>query len=146
MDEKDMLIVEELRKNGREPTKAIAERLDIPRATVHERIRRMVKTGIIKRFTAQIDYGKLDLGTTAFILLSFTSRTSASQEGLAKEISKIPNVFEVHIISGEWDLLVKARARSVEELGNLVVNRLRGLDGVEKTLTCFVFESIKEVM
>ncbi len=137
-----MMIVEELRKNGRESTKSIAERLGMPRATAHERIKKMLNSGVIKKFTAQIDYEKLDLGTTAFILVSFTSRADISQEGLAREISRIANVFEVHIISGEWDLLVKARGKSVKELGDLVVNRLRGLEGVEKTLTCFSFKEV----
>jgi DNA-binding Lrp family transcriptional regulator len=50
----------------------------------------------------------------------------------------------VHIISGEWDFIVKARAKSVEELGDLVVNRLRLLEGVEKTISCFSFKSIKD--
>ena len=144
MDEKDVLIVEELRKNGRESTKSIAERLGIPRATVHERIKKMLNTGVIEKFTTQMDYGKLDLGTTAFILVSFTSKTDVSQEGLAMGISAISNVFEVHIISGEWDLLVKARGKSVKEVGDLVVNRLRGLKGVERTLTLFSFKTVKE--
>lgn len=144
MDEKDLLIVEELRKNGRERTNMIAERLGIPRATVHERMKRMVKAGVIEGFTVKIDYEKLDLGTAAFVLVSFASKTGISQEGLAREISWIPNVFEVHIISGEWDLLVKARGKSVKDVGDLVVNRLRGLEGVEKTLTCLSFKEVKE--
>jgi len=146
MDEKGLMIIEELKDNGRESTKRIADRVRMPRVTVHERIKKMVESGVIKKFTVQIDYGKLDLGTTAFILISFMPATKISQEELAKRISKIRNVFDVHIISGEWDFLVKARARSVEEIGSLVVNRLRKLEGVAKTITCFSFQSIKEAV
>jgi len=144
MDEKDVAILEELRRNGRESTTRIAGSLDMPRVTVHERIKRLVEDKVIKRFTVQIDYQKLGLSTTAFILVSFSSSAKKTQEALAQEIARIPNVSEVHIISGEWDFIVKARAKSVEELGDLVVNRLRLLEGVEKTISCFSFKSIKD--
>jgi len=144
MDEKDLSIIEELKERGRESTTRIAEKLGIPRVTVHERIKRLVDEKVIKKFTVQLDYHKLGLGTTAFILVSFSPGAKKTQSELAQEIAKIPNVFEVHIISGEWDFIVKARAKSVEELGDLVVNRLRMVEGVEKTISCFSFKSIKE--
>jgi DNA-binding Lrp family transcriptional regulator len=144
MDDKDIVIIEELKENGRESTTRIADRLGIPRVTVHERIRRLLEEKVIRKFTVQLDYHKLGLGTTAFILVSFLPTTRKTQSELAEEISRIPNVFEVHIISGEWDFIVKARAESVEELGDLVVNRLRMIEGVEKTISCLSFKSIKE--
>ncbi|MDY6985414.1 MAG: Lrp/AsnC family transcriptional regulator [Candidatus Thermoplasmatota archaeon] len=144
MDGKDLRIIEELKENGRESTTRIAGKLNMPRVTVHERIKRLVEERVIKRFTVQLDYHKLGLSTTAFVLVSFSSTTGKTQSELAEEIARIPNVFEVHIISGEWDLVVKARAGSVEELGDLVVNRLRLLKGVEKTISCFSFRGVKE--
>jgi Transcriptional regulators len=48
MDEKDLMIIEELKNNGRESTKRIADRVRMPRVTVHERIKKMVESGIIK--------------------------------------------------------------------------------------------------
>jgi len=144
MDEKDLAIIEELLNNSRQSTKTIADHTEIPRVTVHERIKKLVQNGVVKRFTVQIDYSKLGLGTTAFISVSFAPGTKNDQGEVARRIASVKNVFEVHITSGEWDFLVKARARNVEELGELVVNRLRRIEGVEKTLTCFSFQSAKE--
>ena len=59
-------------------------------------------------------------------------------------MSKIPGVYEVAVISGEWDMLLKVRAGSVEDIGRLVVDRLRALKGIEKTETCVAFQTIKE--
>jgi Lrp/AsnC family leucine-responsive transcriptional regulator len=53
-------------------------------------------------------------------------------------------VQEVHIITGDWDLLVKLRAESVDAVGRFVVDKLRLIMGLEKTLTCMVFETVKE--
>ncbi|MEM3335768.1 MAG: Lrp/AsnC ligand binding domain-containing protein, partial [Thermoplasmata archaeon] len=59
-----------------------------------------------------------------------------------KKISVMKNVEEVHIIAGEWDLIVKVRGSSVEEIGELVVENLRNIEGVEKTMTIVVFETV----
>jgi len=48
------------------------------------------------------------------------------------------------VISGEWDMLLKVRANSVEEIGKLVVDKLRAMKGIEKTETCVSFQTIKE--
>jgi Lrp/AsnC family leucine-responsive transcriptional regulator len=53
-------------------------------------------------------------------------------------------VQEVYIITGDWDLLVKLRAESVDAVGKFVVDKLRLIKGLEKTLTCMVFETMKE--
>jgi Lrp/AsnC family leucine-responsive transcriptional regulator len=53
-------------------------------------------------------------------------------------------VQEVHIITGDWDLLIKLRAENVDAIGKFVVDKLRLIKGLEKTLTCMVFETVKE--
>ena len=63
---------------------------------------------------------------------------------VAEEIARFPEVQEVHIITGDWDLLMKLRAENVEAIGKFVVDKLRRVKGLEKTLTCMVFETVKE--
>ncbi|EMR74764.1 transcriptional regulator [Thermoplasmatales archaeon SCGC AB-540-F20] len=63
---------------------------------------------------------------------------------LARRIAKLQGINEVHIISGEYDLLLKVRGKSLEEIGKLVVDKLRELKGVGRTLTCACFETVKE--
>jgi DNA-binding Lrp family transcriptional regulator len=67
-----------------------------------------------------------------------------SQRVVAEEIAKFPEVQEVHIITGDWDLLVKLRGENVDSIGKFVVDKLRLIKGLEKTLTCMVFETVKE--
>jgi Lrp/AsnC family leucine-responsive transcriptional regulator len=67
-----------------------------------------------------------------------------SQRDGAAEIAKFPEVQEVHIITGDWDLLIKLRAESVDSIGQFVIDKLRFVRGIEKTLTCMVFETCKE--
>ena len=144
LDDKDRVILTELQKDARRSTKAIAKDLNIPRATVHERIKRMMDKGIIKGFTVVPDYSQLGEPVTAFILISFLPNNDVSQRELAGRIAGLDGVQEVHLISGEHDILIKVRGRSMEGIGSLVIDKLRMIPGVGKTLTVASFASIKE--
>lgn len=144
IDKKDEIILNELKKNARESTKTIASNIKIPRVTVHDRINKMIQKGIIKSFNVTIDYKKIGYSSEVFIFVSFLFNPEVSQRQLAKRIARIPGVYEVHIISGEYDLLLKVRGKSLEDIGKLVVDKLRKLKGVGKTLTFARFETVKE--
>ncbi len=144
LDEKDSSILDELMSDSRKTTKSIAKELGIPRATVHDRILRMEKRGTIRRYTAVPDYGQLGLGVTSFVLVQFEPEKGVSQRDTAEEIASIHGVFEVHMISGEYDMLLKIRGTSMEDIGKLVIDRLREVKGVARTLTCACFTTVKE--
>jgi DNA-binding Lrp family transcriptional regulator len=66
------------------------------------------------------------------------------QRSIAERIAKFSEVQEVHIITGDWDLLIKVKGKDVDTIGKFVIDRLRLVKGIEKTLTCMVFETCKE--
>ncbi|MDD5502757.1 MAG: Lrp/AsnC family transcriptional regulator [Candidatus Thermoplasmatota archaeon] len=145
IDDKDKVILGALKEDSRKNTKSIAEELLLPRITVHERIKRMMERGIIKKFTALEDYKQTGLPITAFIFLSFDQTDKEiSQRDLARKIGNLPGVFEVHIMAGEWDLLIKVRAGSVEEISKMIIDKMRVMGGVGKTVTAMCFETVKE--
>jgi Lrp/AsnC family transcriptional regulator, leucine-responsive regulatory protein len=144
IDKKDQIILNELKKNSRNSTKNIAKNIAIPRVTVHDRIQKMQKNGIIKSFSVNIDYKKIGFPTEVFVFIGFQANVEISQRELAKKIGKLTGVSEVHIISGEYDLLLKVRGISLEEIGKLVVDKLRTLKGVGRTFTFACFETIKD--
>jgi DNA-binding Lrp family transcriptional regulator len=125
----------------------IARKINSPITTVFAKMRRMEQQEVIKEYRAILDSKKLNLGTTAFILASFSYRngeTPLSQRVIAEQIAKFPEVQAVHIISGDWDILIKIKEESVDAVGNFVIDKLRTVKGIEKTLTCMVFDTQKE--
>jgi DNA-binding Lrp family transcriptional regulator len=149
LDEKDMAILALVQRDCKLTAREIARKIDSPITTVFAKIRRMEERGVIKEYRAVLDPKKLDCGTTAFILASVTygvrnEEKPFSQRERAAEIAKFPEVQEVHIITGDWDLLIKLRAESVDTIGQFVIDKLRFVKGIEKTLTCMVFETCKE--
>jgi len=147
LDEKDLAILTLLQKNCRMTARETAQKTNSPITTVFAKIKKMEQQGIIKEYKAVLDSKKLNIDTTAFILASFSYRNGEkplSQRFIAEQIAKFPEVQEVHIITGDWDLLIKLKAVNVDAVGKFVIDKLRLVRGIEKTLTCMVFETQKE--
>ncbi len=150
LDEKDLAILLLIQENSKLTANQIAKKIGAPITTVFAKTKRMEEMGIIKQYRAILSAEKLNLNTAAFILAQVSYRTKSddetpvSQRAVAEEIARFPEVQEVHIITGDWDLLVKLRAENVDAIGKFVVDKLRLIKGLEKTLTCMVFETVKE--
>lgn len=149
LDEKDLAILALIQRNCKLTAREVAREINSPITTVFAKIKRMEKLGIIKEYKAILDPKKLNSSTTAFILASVSympknTETMVSQRDIADEIAKFPEVQEVHIITGDWDLLIKLKTKNVDTVGKFVIDKLRLVKGIEKTLTCMVFETCKE--
>lgn len=149
LDKRDIEILKLLQKNCRMTAKEIAKKIGSPITTVYAKIKRMEELGIIKQYKAILNSKKLDKGAAAFILTSFVYRPGGrekplSQRDVAKQIAAFPEVQEVHIITGGWDILIKVKADHVDTLGKFVMDKLRMVEGVENTLSCIVYETVKE--
>ena len=149
LDKKDFAILKLIQENSKLTARQIAQKIGVPITTVFAKTKRMEELGIIKGYRAILSPEKLDANTAAFVLASVSYRTRTnespvSQRTVAEEITEFPEVQEVYVITGDWDLLIKLRAESVEAVGKFVVDKLRLVEGLEKTLTCMVFETIKE--
>ncbi|MDH7563667.1 MAG: Lrp/AsnC family transcriptional regulator [Candidatus Bathyarchaeota archaeon] len=149
LDDKDLAILKVVQKNAKLGAREIAGIVHAPITTVFAKIKRMEKLGIIKEYRAVLDSNLLNAQTTAFILASVTYRMKddevlLSQREIARKIASFLEVQEVHIIAGDWDLLIKVKGENVDAVGRFIIDKLRLIKGIEKTLTCMVFETCKE--
>ena len=143
MDEKDIELLRLLQEDCKRSMKELSKRLGLPISTVYTRIKRLEKEGVIKGYTALIDEKKLGYGVRAFILISYAP-TKVSQIEVAKKLAEFPQVLGVYIITGEWDIILEVIEKDVESLGEFVVNKLRSIKGVDKTLTMAVLKRVKD--
>jgi DNA-binding Lrp family transcriptional regulator len=149
LDEGDSLLLEALQEDARASLKKIAKKTGLALSTLYSKQKRLEREGVILGYKAVLDSKKLGKGTVAFVLASFSPRVPGtrvllSQKKIAEKISSFSEVQEVHIIAGDWDILAKVKGNGVEDIGKFVTERLRKVEGVEKTLTLVVFESVKE--
>ncbi len=151
LDDKDKEILRMLLEDAKVSAKDISAKIDSPITTVYSRIKRLEDSRVIKGYKPILDAGKLGRPTTAFIFVSFTYRPPGTDKDLdqrevAKKVGRFPEVQEIHIITGDWDFLIKIKEKDVNAVGKFVVDKLRTVPGISKTLTIMVFDPVKESM
>jgi len=143
LDSKDLTIIEELKKNSKLSEQKIAKKTGIPMTTVHNRIGKLRQAGVIEKFTVKLDYAKLGKPIVAFVLLKAINQ--ADQKQLLGQISKMPDVYEVAMVTGAFDLLFKARVASMGELKEIVLGNLRRQKTVGESETMVCYELLERV-
>lgn len=141
LDEINLRIIDMLTRDASRPFVEMAKELEISDATVHMRVRRLVAAGIIRKFTITTDSRLLGYDHLAFMGINI-------KEGLADEVasqlSKIDEILEIHEMHGRFDLFLKIRARNLEEMRDIVVNKIRKLPQITEAELTAVLKTIKE--
>ena len=142
MDAIDAHILHLLQDNARETQADIARAVGLAPSAVLERIRKLETRGLITGYAALLDAKALGLGMLAFVAVR--SDETDSENEIAQELSKVPEVLEVHHVAGEDCYMLKVRARDAEHLGQMLRTRFGRVPGVRSTRTTIVLETVKE--
>lgn len=143
LDEKDKRILDILVKDSSLSTQKISSRLLIPITTVHNRIRKLRRLGVIRNYTINIDHDKLGKGLSAYILINIDQKgLKVKQSSIGKKIKQFECVETVDIITGTTDIIIKVREENMKRLNDFITNKLRNVGGVDQTQTMMVLEEI----
>lgn len=140
LDEIDKGLLRILQENAKTPYSKIARQLGISEATVHLRIKKLLKLGVIKRFQAIVDPEKVGKDVVAIVALTADPK---KYESVLEKLKEIPNIYEIYDVTGEYYTILKIRVGSREELTR-VLDEIGRIDGIESTRTMFVLRTIKE--
>ncbi len=142
IDETDLGILEVLEKNAKTRIHAIAAKLGVPSSTVHHRIKKLEKEGIIKKWTILKEYALLGMALKAHILIFVEvgelKKIKKTQNDVVEELRKISSVENVDIVTGDADLLLTMHCRDVNELNRILLEGIQSVEGVAKTKTMIV--------
>lgn len=135
LDESDYKLLGILKMNGRAPYSLLARELGVTESAVRKRIRKLQKMGVIKRFT--IDY-ELPGELRALILVKTQPPVPVPE--VSRRILENVNIDRVMEVTGEYDIVVMARASSMGEVNSLI-DYIRSIRGVAGTYTMMVLRS-----
>ncbi|MBI2125648.1 Lrp/AsnC family transcriptional regulator [Candidatus Woesearchaeota archaeon] len=142
IDEKDRRIIEVLKEHADYATRQIAKKTGLPITTVHNHIQKLKKEKIIKRFTVDLDYHKLQDGFRAYVLvsvnLSLLKEKKKSQYDVSKELKQFSFVERADIVSGGTDIVATVRVKDVAEFDQVLLTKLQRIEGIEKTQSLIV--------
>ncbi|HZI70410.1 MAG TPA: Lrp/AsnC family transcriptional regulator [Nitrososphaeraceae archaeon] len=141
LDDVNLKIMDILGKDSSTPFVEIAKQIGISDATVHIRVRRLISERVINKFTISVDNNLLGYDHLAFIGINV--EPGFADEAIY-ELSSIEEVLEVHEMHGTFDLLLKIRAKDLEQMRDVVENKIRKLPRILETELMTVLKTRKE--
>ena len=136
----DEKIIDELISNAKIPLREIASKLKISFVTVMNRIKKLEQEGIIKQYSAKINYDKLNYGVNVLIEIRIAKGKLFELE---KKIAHSPNVYAVYDTTGEYDATVLAKFKTTQAMDKFL-KLIQTFDFVERTSTKLILNTIKE--
>lgn len=141
-DAVDLKILALLQSDARLQNNELARQVAMAPSAVLERVKKLEQKGIIKGYTTRIDPGAMNLKLLAFIFIKSNKRPGDTS--IAKQLSKIPEVLEVHHIAGEDCFLIKVRTQDAQSLLELMRNQFGKIPNITSTKTTIVLDTSKD--
>lgn len=142
LDKNDLSIIEALKENSSLSTQKISRKVNIPITTVHNRIKKLEKEGIIEGYTIKLNNKKIGKPIAAYIMITvdykLLQQLKISQYELARKLKANTAVEDAAMVTGAGDIIIKVRVKDIDELNEFVTIELRNIKGVEKTQTAVV--------
>jgi len=142
IDDVSLKILKILQKKARIPNVEVARQVGMAPSAVLERIRKLEKMGVIDGYEVRLNPERFGKSQVAFIHVH--TGGSGGEQGLLKSLAALPQVQEIHYVSGQDSYLLKVRETDTKALGRLVREQIAPLGGVVSTRTTIVMTTFKE--
>ncbi len=143
LDRIDLTILDTLQKDGRISNTDLAKKVNLSASPCLERVRRLENEGYIERYGAFLNANKLNYGMKAFVQVTLDRTTGDVFDEFKKEVVKIEEVAECHLVAGGFDYLIKVRFDKIEKYRE-ILSEIVDLPAVSHTHTYIVTENVKQ--
>ena len=146
LDRTDRLILDILQRDGRIAISELATRVNLSTTPCSERVKRLERDGIITGYYARVNPALVDKNLLVFLEIKLSAKSGDVFDRVAHDLAQIPEVLECHLISGEFDYLIKARLKEMSAYRKLLGNILKKLPASASTHSYIVMEEVKETL
>jgi Lrp/AsnC family transcriptional regulator, leucine-responsive regulatory protein len=144
LDAKDISILALLQQNARMTVKEIAEKIHLSTTPVHERIKRLEASGVIKQYATLVDHTKVKKGLIAICYVSIKEHSKTAGTKFIKAINAMTEIIECYNISGEFDFMLKVVTEDMNAYHDFHVNKLSNIENMGHVQSVFVIGIIKQ--
>lgn len=144
LDRTDISILKLLQENARATVKDIAAKVHLSTTPVHERIKRMEQSGVIKQYATLVDHTKVKKGLMVICYVSLKEHSKNAGIKFIKSINALNEVIECYNISGEFDFMLKVVEENMDSYYDFHVNRLSQIENMGNVQSVFVMGVIKQ--
>lgn len=146
LDRIDLKILDILQREGRISITELAERVSLSATPCSDRVKRMEREGVIAGYHARINPAALGKNLLVFLEIKLSAKSGDVFDKVKKELLYVPEVMECHLVSGDFDYLVKARLTEMNEYRRLLGDILKRLPASAESRSYVVMEEIKETL
>jgi Lrp/AsnC family transcriptional regulator, leucine-responsive regulatory protein len=138
LDEIDTAILVNLQQDSRIAYADLAQKVGLSVGAVHERVKKLERKGVIKRYRVDVDPEAIGLSLTAFVAVQLESNSSC--RSLMPEFLKFSEIEEVHSVAGEIDVILKVHSTDTKTLEDLLY-RIKAINGISRMTTRVVLST-----
>lgn len=144
IDQTDLQILRILQNDAKLTTKELAEAVHLTPTPVFERLKRLERQGFIRKYVAVLDAERLGMGMVVFCKVKLRHMNRDIAADFVTRIREIPEVTECYNTSGDYDYLLKVRARDMRQYQEFVLNKLGTIDSLGSLESTFVMAEVKQ--
>ncbi len=144
LDRIDRRILDFLQREGRLPITELATRVGLSASPCAERVKRLERSGVITGYHARVSASAVDKSLLVYVEIKLAAKGADVFDAVRDELLQMPEVLECHLISGDFDYLLKFRLRDIREYRSLLGSVLKRLPVAAESRSSIVMEEIKE--
>jgi Lrp/AsnC family leucine-responsive transcriptional regulator len=142
LDATDRRLLAALQKEGRITNAELSERVNLSPSACHRRVQRLEEEGFIAAYVALVDARKLGKPTTVFVEITLQSQAEDLLDAFEREVARIPDILECHLMAGTADYLLKIVAEDTEDFARIHRRYLSRLPGVRQMQSSFALRTV----
>lgn len=143
IDKTDKIILSELQRNAHRPVAELAARAGLSPSACHRRVKLLEEAGAITGYTASLNRAALGFTNEFFVEVSLQSQTEEAFERFEKAIQRVPEILECHLMSGQFDYLLRIAATDAADYERIHRSRISRLPGVQRIQSALALRTVK---
>ena len=143
LDKIDLKLIDLLQNDSKQTSKQLSLHLNLSVTAVYERVKKLEKEKVIKKYVALIDRDKIDKSFLVFCHIKLIQHTKVYVTNFEKEISQLPEVTECFHVSGDYDYILKVYIKDMEAYRDFMITKLTAIEHIGSTHSTFTIGEVK---
>jgi Lrp/AsnC family transcriptional regulator, leucine-responsive regulatory protein len=131
-----------LQSNDRAPLAELGGAIGVPISTLNDRLKRLMRQGVIAGFHARLSPEAVGLDLLAFVFVGWND--PKTEAAFLEKVEASPDILECHHVTGVWNYLLKVRLKNTKELEQFLANTIKSIEGIQRTETVIALSTAKE--
>ena len=143
LDALDRRILVQLQRNSRASLQEIGQAVGLSSSPCWGRIKKMEEAGVIEGYSVRLSPQALGLADTVLVMVTLDSHSDNTLEKFGEVLATIPEVVEAHLVSGEYDYLLRIVVKDTRDYERLLREKLYKIKGIRHSQSSFVLRTLK---